>query len=193
MARAAVFLDRDGVLNVYLPGDYVKTPDELTPLPGAPEAVARLNALGYPVFVISNQQGVAKGLMTDGDLLAVDDKLRAAVSDAGGLITRSYYCTHHASAPSTHRKPEPGMILQAAAEYDLDLAASVFVGDTETDAAAARAAGVGTFVLVLSGKFAGRSGAESDPAHFPVAPDFVCADLAAAAGWIASRVALVTR
>ena len=184
MPQPAIFLDRDGVLNRYLPGDYVKTPDELALLPGAGAAVARLNALGYPVYVISNQQGVAKGLMTDIDLGAVDAKLHAGVAAAGGTIRRSYYCTHHKDANSTHRKPEPGMILEAARDHDLDLARSVFVGDTETDAQAARAAGVGAFILVLSGKFAGRPDAAPDRTRFPVPPDYVCADLPEAVTWI---------
>lgn len=186
-AIPAVFLDRDGVLNRYLPGDYVKTPNELDLLPGAGEAVARLNTLGYPVYVISNQQGVAKGLMSDADLRAVDAKLRAGVTAAGGAILESYYCTDHKNTGSTRRKPEPGMILQAADEHDLDLPRSVFVGDTETDAQAARAAGVGTFVLVLSGKFAGRPEVATDPLRFPVPPDHVCADLSEAITWIEAR------
>ncbi|MBC7808958.1 MAG: HAD family hydrolase [Akkermansiaceae bacterium] len=187
MTQPAIFLDRDGVLNRYLPGDYVKTPDELDVLPGAGEAVARLNTLGYPVYLVSNQQGVAKGLMTDADLRAVDTKLHARVAKAGGTIRQSYYCTHHKDANSTHRKPEPGMILEAARDHDLDLSRSVFVGDTETDAQAARAAGVGTFILVLSGKFAGRPEAATDFTRFPVPPDYICADLPEATDWIATQ------
>lgn len=183
----AVFLDRDGVLNRYLPGDYVKTPDELAMLPGAADAARRLNALGFPVLVVSNQQGVAKGVMTEGDLRAIDAKLHAAVEAAGGGITQSFYCTHRSADNCACRKPKPGMILEAAATYDLDLAGSVFVGDTETDAQAARAAGVGAFVLVLSGKFAGVLYAD----HFPVPPDFVAADLAEAVEWIARRGRIV--
>lgn len=191
MARPAVFLDRDGVLNRYLPGDYVKTPEELELLPGAGTAVARLNAFGYSVYVISNQQGVAKGLMTSSDLDLVDAKLHAGVTECGGTIERSYYCTEHKDSKSTYRKPEPGMILQAAQEYDLDLSRSVFVGDTETDAQAARAAGVGAFVLVLSGKFAGRPEVVHDGKRFPTPPDAVCADLPEAVAWIANHAALL--
>jgi D-glycero-D-manno-heptose 1,7-bisphosphate phosphatase len=184
MARPAAFLDRDGVLNAYLPGDYVKTPEELTLLPGAADAVKRLNDLGYPVFVISNQQGVAKALMTDVDLARVNAKLNAAVRGAGGEIEHTYYCTHHKDDACACRKPNAGMLLCAAEENDLDLPASIFIGDTETDAQAARAAGVGTFVLVLSGKFAGRPEAAQDTSRFPTPPDFVAPDLAEAVTWI---------
>jgi histidinol-phosphate phosphatase family protein len=144
--RRAVFLDRDGVLNVYLPGDYAKAPDELTVLPGVGAAVARLQAAGFLTVLISNQQGVAKGLMTESDLAAVTQKLRAEVP-----LDAVYYCPHLKSDDCPCRKPRPGMLLQAAQEHEIDLAQSVFIGDTPTDAQAAQAAGV-DFVLVLTGQ-----------------------------------------
>lgn len=189
MEQPAIFLDRDGVLNVYLPGDYVKNVAELALLPGAGEAVAQLNALGLPVFVVSNQQGVAKGVMTSADLSAVDAALHARVGEAGGNIEKSYYCVHHRDEACDCRKPAGGMIRAAGREFDLDLARSVFVGDTETDALAASDAGVGAFVLVLSGKFAGRGAVARDTALFPNPPAHVCADLREAAVWIAARFA----
>lgn len=182
--RPAVFLDRDGVLNAYLPEDYVKTPDELRLLPGAGGAVARLNALGLPVYVISNQQGVAKGLMSSDDLARVDVALHEGVRAAGGHIERSYYCTHHKDDACACRKPLPGLLRRAAEENGLDLSASFFVGDTPSDAKAARAAGVRSFVLVLSGQTKSAEAA-SDPALFPTPPDHVAADLPAAVLWIA--------
>lgn len=185
--RRAVFLDRDGVLNVYLPGDYVKRPEELVLLGEAAAGVRALNALGLPVFVISNQQGVAKGLMSAADLDRVDAALHAALAAAGARVERSYYCPHGASEACACRKPLPGLLLQAAADHDLDLAGSFFVGDTETDAQASRAAGVGHFVLVLSGKHRGEEVAR-DLALFPTPPDFVAPDLPVAAQWIATRL-----
>lgn len=188
MSKPAIFLDRDGVLNVYLPGDYVKSPAELELLPGVGEAVQQLNQAGYPVFIISNQQGVAKGLMTEDDLKAVDTTLVEGLGRDGGQVVRSYYCTEPSSAKSEFRKPRPGMILQAAREHYLDLAGSIFIGDTETDAAAARAAGVGRFFLVLSGKFTEPEAAE-DTTLFPVPPDGTYADLAAAVNALLSDTA----
>ena len=179
--RPAVFLDRDGVLNVLRRADYVKTPAELVLLSGAADAVRQLNALGLPVFVISNQQGVAKSLMTAADLDAVDAALRSALDrDApGARLAASYYCPHGASDACACRKPQPGLIEQAAREHHLDLARSFFVGDAPTDALAAHAAGVGHFILVLTG--------EADPAaRFPVPPDHVARDLAEAAAFIAA-------
>ena len=185
-----MFLDRDGVLNVLLRGDDVKTPAELVLLPGAAEAVRRLNALGFPVFVISNQQGVAKNVMTPADLEAVDAALRGALhKDApGARLDGSYYCPHGASDACACRKPRPGLIEQAAREHDIDLARSFFVGDAPTDALAARAAGVGRFILVLTGALAG----ETNPAgRFPVPPDHVAGNLAEAVAFIATRAGRV--
>ena len=184
--RPAVFLDRDGVLNVYLPGDYVKTPDELRLIPGAASGVRALNEAGLPVFVISNQQGVARGLMTAADLQRVDEALQAGLRAEGARIERAYYCPHAASEACACRKPMPGMLLQAAAENNIDLARSFFIGDTETDAQAARAAGVGRFILVLTGKHRSPAVAD-DTTHFDPRPEYVAADLADAAVWAAAR------
>jgi D-glycero-D-manno-heptose 1,7-bisphosphate phosphatase len=182
--RPAVFLDRDGVLNVYLPGDYVKSPDEFRLLTGAAAAVRRFNDAGLPVFVISNQQGVAKGVMSQADLDAVDATLHDTLrSEDGAWIVRSYYCPHASSAGCSCRKPQAGLILRAADEHGIDLAASCFIGDTETDAQAARAAGVGRFVLVLTGKYTDPTIAQ-DRSRFPIPPDHVAADLEEAARWL---------
>ena len=187
--RPAVFLDRDGVLNRYLPGDYVKSVDELDVLPGAARAVGKLCEMGLPVFLISNQQGVAKGVMHQSDLDEIDAALREALRRESGEIVQSYYCVQGASENSPHRKPRPGMILQAAEEHGIDLSRSFFVGDTDTDAQASRAGGVGHFVLVLSGKYEGNPGAAVDLTLFPIPPDFVARDLSEAVNWIQNSVA----
>lgn len=171
--RKAVFLDRDGVLNVYLPGDYAKTPDDLVLLPGVAAAIARLNAADLPVFLISNQQGVGKGVMTEADLARVQAKLDEALAMAGAHLDGVYYCTCLAGPDCTCRKPQPGMLLQAAREHDLDLARSVFVGDTQGDAQAAANAGVGTFFLVLSGQTTAAQAEDFTPTPTAVFPSLV--------------------
>lgn len=181
--QSAVFLDRDGVLNVYLPGDYVKSPGDLQLLPGVAQAVRSLNNAGLPVFIISNQQGVAKGLMRETDLHAVDDALKRNLAEsAGAYVEQSYYCPHASGSGCACRKPKAGMILQAARDHNLDIAKSVFIGDTETDAQAAHAAGMGAFVLVLTGRHKSATG-------FPEAVDYVAASLTEAAEWVL-RVAI---
>jgi len=181
----AVFLDRDGVLNVYLPGDYVRSPDDLTLLPGAAPGVRALNELGFPLFVISNQQGVAKGLMTPGELTLVDNTLHERLRAEGALIEKSYYCPHHSRDNCDCRKPKPGLLLRAAEENGIDLSRSYFIGDTETDGMAAGAAGVGAFILVLTGKYTDSRDIVIE--GFPVLPNYFADDLPDAVNWIKER------
>ncbi len=170
----AVFLDRDGVLNVYLPDDYAKTPDELVLLPGVGASVQKLRDAGFLTILISNQQGVAKGLMTQSDLDTVTKKLQAEV-----VLDAVYYCPHLKSEACDCRKPKPGMLLQAAQEHGIDLSHSVFIGDTPTDAQAAQVAGV-TFVLVLSGQTKTAEG-------FLPKPTVAVENLDAAVEWVLAR------
>jgi len=133
-----VFLDRDGTLNRAAgPGDYIRTPDELALLAGAAHAVGKLRRAGYACVVVSNQRGVALGLMTERELDAVDARLH----ELTGGLDASYYCTHAIGDECDCRKPEPGLLLRAAAELGLDLSASWMVGDSATDEAAGLGAG----------------------------------------------------
>ncbi len=175
----AVFLDRDGVINADR-DDYVKNIDELAIYPFAPQAIRRLNDAGWAVFVVSNQQGVAKGIIAESDLLAIEREITRRVEAIGGRISGFYYCRHLASDNCSCRKPEPGLILQAAAEHGIDLGESILVGDTERDIIAGKAAGCGT-VLVLTGKL-NRDSAE----RLATKPDFVADDLAEAAVYVES-------
>lgn len=176
--RRAIFLDRDGVLNEE-GGAYVAHPENLQMLPGSAEAVARLTQAGWLVFVFTNQAGVGKGLVTVENLHAVHVRLSAEIESAGGKLTAIYACTHHPDAGCDCRKPKPGMLLQAAHEYGLDLTRCVAVGDTSRDIEAAKTVGCQA-LLVLSGHTRAY-----DPAHFPGAqPDHVFPDLAQAVAWL---------
>ena len=120
MKISAVFLDRDGVLNPHIPGGYLLSADDLVVLPGVAQAVRRLNDAGLPVIVISNQQGVGKGLMTMADLTAIERRMEEALRhEAGARIDRCYYSTELAAANSPRRKPGPGMLLEAAQDFGL--------------------------------------------------------------------------
>lgn len=180
MTISAVFLDRDGILNEYLPGDYVKTPGELRLIPGVAAAVKRLNDAALPVVVISNQQGVGRGLMTRADLDVVEQTLRdLLVREAGASLGRCYYCTDLKSANSPRRKPAPGMLLEAASDLGIDVGTAVMIGDSTTDVAAAKSAAAGAALLVLSGSIR-----EYSPDSMSPAPDHVFLDLNAAVDWI---------
>jgi D-glycero-D-manno-heptose 1,7-bisphosphate phosphatase len=173
----AVFLDRDGVINEDR-DDYVKHVGELKVFAYVPEAIRRLNEAGYEVVVISNQQGVAKGLIAPEDLRRIEDEIERQVEAAGARIAAFYYCTHLAQEGCSCRKPQPGLILRAARERSIDLTGSVMVGDTEKDVLAGKSAGCRT-VLLLTGAFT-----RADLSSLPCRPDFVADDLRGAADYV---------
>ncbi len=138
----AIFLDRDGVINERAPrAEYIRKPEEFRFLPGALEALALLKAADYRVFLISNQAGIGRGAMTEGDLAAIHRKLTGEVTAAGGRIDAIYYCPHDWDDGCDCRKPKPGQLFRAQREWHLDLTRTLFIGDDERDGQAAEAAG----------------------------------------------------
>lgn len=172
-----VFLDRDGVINADR-DDYVKNTDELIVFPYAAKSIACLNDAGFTVIVISNQQGVAKGLIKESGLMAIQNEISGQVKIAGGKITAFYYCRHFASDDCGCRKPDPGMLEKAAKDHNIDLENSYMVGDTWKDISAGKAVGCKA-IAVLSGMLA-----EEDIAKLETGPDFVARDLAEAVEYI---------
>ena len=159
----AVFFDRDGVLmeEVHYCGD----PALVKAFPGAGEALRRIRAAGFRTFIVTNQSGIGRGWITEAQYRAVQDELLRQIGP--GLIDGAYFCADPPGVPSLRRKPEPGMVLEAAAEHDLDLAGSFFVGDKSSDIECGRRAGTRT-ILALTGY-----GAQQD-----CEPDFTARDLA---------------
>lgn len=147
-ALAAVIFDRDGVLNV--DHGYVGQVERLEWIPGARRAVARLTAAGVKVIVATNQSGVARGYFDLAAVAAVHDAMRAALAAEGGRLDAVYVCPFHEDAVDDafriadhpDRKPNPGMVLKALADFGLDPAQAVLVGDKNSDIEAARRAGV---------------------------------------------------
>jgi D-glycero-D-manno-heptose 1,7-bisphosphate phosphatase len=146
-----LFLDRDGVINLELEDDYIRTPSAFFFLDHVPEAMSIFAGLFGEIFIVTNQKGVGKGLMTEDDLKDIHRYMSHEINHAGGRITRVYYCT---STEDDHpnRKPQPGMALQAKADYpQIDLSKSIMVGNTMSDMAFGRAAGMFT-VFIQSSK-----------------------------------------
>ena len=138
----AVILDRDGVLNKKsLRAEYVRTWKDWEWLPGAKEALRLYKKAGYRVILVSNQAGIARGMMTESDLADIHGRMKAEVIEAGGRIDAIYYCPHGWDAGCECRKPKPGMLLQSQREFHLDLSRTVYIGDDERDRQAAEAAG----------------------------------------------------
>lgn len=185
--RPAVFLDRDGTL--IEESGYLDRLDRLMFYPYAVDAVRLLNRAGWPVIVVSNQSGIGRGLVREAFVAEAHTHIADRLHAAGARIDGFYYCPHHPDATIAQyrsrcdcRKPAPGMLLAASSAHDLDLAASVVVGDRWDDVATARAAGA-RGVLVRTGY--GRRAEAA--ARQDVQADAVVDNLAAAVAWILQR------
>ncbi len=150
MHSRAVFLDRDGTINEEV--GYLSDPRQVTLIPGAAEALARLRKAGFKLVVVTNQSGVARGYLGEDDLRKVNDELARLLAGHGVAIDAYYHCPHHPdfTGECACRKPKPGMARKAARELGLDTARSYFVGDKTTDVELGINAG-GKSVLVLTG------------------------------------------
>jgi D-glycero-D-manno-heptose 1,7-bisphosphate phosphatase len=169
-AVPAVFLDRDGVL--IEDTGYPHLESQLRMAPGAGAAVRRLNEAGYLCVIVTNQSGVARGMFSEDQMHAFNDLVVQRLAEAGGKIAVVYSCPFHADGvveayihpDHPDRKPNPGMILRAIAEFGIDPAKSVMIGDQPSDMEAARRAGVAGYRFesgdlddFVSGVLAGRT------------------------------------
>jgi D-glycero-D-manno-heptose 1,7-bisphosphate phosphatase len=171
--RRGVFLDRDGTL-IEDPG-YLADPLGMRLLPGVAAAVARLNAAHLPTIVVTNQSGIARGLLTEADYLATEARLDALLAEHGARLEAHYFCPHHPefTGPCACRKPADLLYRRAADRFGLDLARSWWIGDRMRDVAAGAAFG-GRSILVLTG--AGREEATRPEAlRVSIVPDFPAA------------------
>ena len=156
MATPAAFLDRDGVINV--DSGYVGCWEDFEYLPDAIDGLTLLQKLGFKLVVVTNQSGIARGYYTEEDFLRLTQSMQEDLSSRGVDLAVVYYCPYLADAESEPyrvesvlRKPEPGMLLLAAKEHDLDLSRSIMVGDKVSDMVAAQRAAVPYRFHVTSG------------------------------------------
>jgi D-glycero-D-manno-heptose 1,7-bisphosphate phosphatase len=130
----------------------VSRPEDFRFNPGVVEGIRRLNEAGFLVFVVTNQGGIAKGLYSEEEVVALHDFMQEELRKGGAHVDRVYFCPHHESvAPCRCRKPSPYFVELAAREFDVDLSSSFFIGDTERDMATAAAAGVTGIRVVANG------------------------------------------
>ena len=190
--KAAVFLDRDGVLIEDV--DLLVRPEQVCLMAGAAEALQLLARSGYDLVVVTNQTVVARGLATEREVETVNRHVADCLEQAGGpRLELFYYCPHH---PKAHvpefrivcscRKPQPGMLIAAASEHGIELRSSFIIGDRMTDIAAGKSA-MCRAVLVQSGKHLCPPIETVDPLDRDLAPDFTCVDLSSAVTWILSN------
>jgi D-glycero-D-manno-heptose 1,7-bisphosphate phosphatase len=176
-------LDRDGTINEDSL-DYIKSPQEWQPLPGALEAIARLNHAGWHVVVASNQSGLGRGLFDVATLNAMHTKMNTMLAAVGGRVDAVFYCPHAPDDKCRCRKPESGLFEQIGERYGMELKGVPTVGDTSRDLIAGVACGCEPH-LVLTGKGAAYAG-RALPDTFPAGTQ-VHADLAAFVEYLLTR------
>lgn len=148
--QRAIFLDRDGTINVYK--GFLTIPDDFELIPGVAEAIRLINQSGYLCIVVSNQPVIARGDCTFEQLRAIHDKMETLLGQEGAFVDAIYYCPHHTDKgfegerpdykfDCNCRKPKPGLLLQAAREWNIDISQSYMIGDSDRDVEAGHAAG----------------------------------------------------
>ncbi|MFM7340783.1 MAG: D-glycero-alpha-D-manno-heptose-1,7-bisphosphate 7-phosphatase [Bacteroidota bacterium] len=143
----ALFLDRDGIINERIPNDYVKTPAEFKLIPESLGFFAWAKKHGYLTVIVTNQQGIGKGLMTEQNLADVHAYMCSLLAEHGFAPDAIEFCGDLAETNSTRRKPAPGMLLEAAQKLDIDLSSSWMIGDSISDAQAGKSAGTTTILV----------------------------------------------
>jgi histidinol-phosphate phosphatase family protein len=151
-----LFLDRDGVINRQIKGDYVRDISRFEWLPGSQEAITGLSRLFGRIIIVTNQQGIGKGLMTKADLDDIHQYLQNNIKAAGGKIDKIYYCPYLSTENQPCRKPDIGMALQAKADFpDINFEKSIMVGDSVSDMEFGKNAGMKTAMIHENGAFNG--------------------------------------
>ena len=147
----AIFLDRDGVI-IENRANYVRTWDDVEIYPQAFAALAKIRHLPYKITIITNQSAVGRGIITQETADEINQRLSEEIQSAGGRIDGVYMCPHSPQDHCNCRKPQPGLIIQAAEELNLSLEHSLLIGDALTDLQAGRSAGVRQVALVRTGR-----------------------------------------
>jgi D-glycero-D-manno-heptose 1,7-bisphosphate phosphatase len=183
LGQRAALIDRDGTINVRPAAhEYLTSESAFCWLPGAAQGLARLAQAGYVLAVVSNQRGVARGLVSPAVLTAIEERIQRDLAPYGCRIDAFRYCVHEEHAGCSCRKPKPGMLLDLASELTLDLRSSWMIGDAVSDVLAGRAAGCQT-VLLRDG-LVGAAVPEGDDGPWP---DLVAPSLDRASQLIADR------
>ncbi|XOV77733.1 MAG: D-glycero-beta-D-manno-heptose 1,7-bisphosphate 7-phosphatase [Aestuariibacter sp.] len=153
MKKKAIFLDRDGVINIDF--GYTSTPEDFNFYEGVFAACRRFQSLGYALVVVTNQSGIARGYYSEADFEILCDWMLNQFLQEDVDLTAIYHCPHHATEGQGEfrkdcncRKPKPGMLLAAASEHNIDLSQSIMIGDKISDMEAGRAAGVKKCILI---------------------------------------------
>ena len=179
--KRAVFLDRDGTLNVEK--EYLADPAKLVTFPGVRAALKRLKDAGFLLFIVTNQSGIGRGYYSVDDMQRVNARLCELLGEEGVRFEKIYFAPEAPDQPSRGRKPSPQFLFDARDEFGLDLSQSYMVGDKLIDLECGRNAGVKRSILVRTGY--GAMIEKTSPS--PLRDAVVCDDIAAASQWILSE------
>ena len=175
-----LFLDRDGVINQRTPGKYTQRPEDFHLLPGVQEAVTDLRTIFKKTFIVTNQAGIGKGIMSHQDIAAVHEKMQTQLA---GHIDAVYYCPHKSEQKCNCRKPEPGMAWLATFAFaQVKFSEAWMVGDSASDMAFGKRLGMTTVRV-------GQKPDDASPFDGEAKPDYQFADLAAFAAWAKQNLA----
>jgi D-glycero-D-manno-heptose 1,7-bisphosphate phosphatase len=166
----AIFLDRDGVL-IENRDDYVREWSHVTLLPNAIDALTGFHRAGFRIIIVTNQSAVGRGMMTFHEAQKINERLVTTIGEQGGWVDAVFMCPHKPEDTCICRKPQPGLLLQAAREFLIDLPASWMVGDAWTDILAGQAAGVEGSIIVRTGRGAAQL---NQPQPSEIQPFHVC-------------------
>ncbi|MCX8081825.1 MAG: D-glycero-beta-D-manno-heptose 1,7-bisphosphate 7-phosphatase [bacterium] len=178
-----VFLDRDGVISIFTPNDYIKNWGEFAFIDGAIEGLKLLYSNGYRLVIISNQSGINKGLFKIEDLQDITERMKNILKKEGVELAGVYYCVHTSEEDCDCRKPKTGMFMKAKEEIgNIDFQRTYFIGDSDIDVIAGKNIGAKT-VLVLTGKTKTKEEVE----NWETKPDYIFNNLKEAADFIIKR------
>jgi len=175
-----IFLDRDGVISIFTPHDFIKKWEEFEFIPEAIEGLKILTDSGYKIVIISNQSGVGKGIFLQKDLDKITENMKKILNEKGTGIYKVYYCTHREDENCNCRKPQTGLFLKAKEEIgDIDFSKTFFIGDSKRDVIAGKRVGTKT-ILVLSGQTKNKKEVDK----WEIKPDYIFKNLKEAAEFI---------
>lgn len=179
MGNKAVFIDRDGTINI--DGPYLDDPDRFEMCPGVGEGVKKLKENGFKIIVITNQSGIARGYFTEEVLLSIHDRMKIEFDLFGVKLDGIYYCPHHPDDNCDCRKPNTGLFEKAITEHDIDVNQSYMVGDKILDIVAGQKIGVKTILIPETHI---RNELLSTKNEWECHPDYIGDDFVYVAKWI---------
>jgi len=177
MANRAVFVDRDGTINVNY--GYISSPDEFKMYPNVAKGLRLLHEKGFKIIVITNQSGIARGYFSKEKLDVIHNKMKDELSQENVEVDAIYFCPHHPDEKCNCRKPQPGLLQQAIKDFDIDIGKSFFIGDRMLDVEAGRKVGCKTVLIPEDKKLVEKEMRESNEE-----PDYIGDDFYTGALWI---------